>query len=69
MSAPRPDLHVRISPECRAVLAILAEVEGCPVSTLVEHIVEQDVMGRGHALKLAARQLQRMGIAGTERDQ
>ncbi len=69
MSLPKPDIHLRVSPECRAILGILAEAEGCPVSTLVEHIVEQDVLGRGHALKLAARRLHRMGIAGSERDQ
>lgn len=69
MALPKPDLHVRVSPDCKAMLNLLAEVEGCPASVLAEHILEEAVLGRGHALKLAARQLSRLGIAGSERDQ
>ena len=69
MSLPKPDLHLRLSPECMGLLALLAEVEQVPVSTLAQHILEESVLGRGHALKLAARQLSRLGISGTERDQ
>lgn len=68
MSAPRPDLHIRVSPECRAIIGLLAEAEQVPISTLVEHIVEQAVLGRGHALKVAARSLSRLGIAGKDWD-
>lgn len=69
MSLPKPDLHIRISADCRALLSLLAEVEQAPVSTLAERFLEEAVLGKGHALKLAARQLARMGIAGSERDQ
>ena len=68
MALPKPDLHIRISSECKALLSLLAEAEQVPVSTLVEHIVEQAVLGRGHALKVAARSLARMGIAGKDWD-
>ena len=68
MSLPKPDLHIRISADCRALLSLLAEVEQVPMSTLAEHIVEEAILGRGHSLKLAARQLVRMGIAGSGRE-
>lgn len=66
---PKPDLHLRLSSDCMALMALLAEVEQVPVSTLAQHILEEAVLGKGHALKLAARQLSRLGIAGSERDQ
>ncbi len=69
MALPKPDLHIRVSADCKALLGLLAEVEQVPVSTLAEHILEDAVLGKGHTLKLAARQLSRLGIAGTERDQ
>ena len=69
MSLPKPDLHVRVSPDCKAMLNLLAEVEGCPASVLAEHILEEAVLGKAPVLTVAARQLSRLGIAGTERDQ
>ena len=69
MSLPKPDLHVRISADCKALLGLLAEVEQVPVSSLAERFLEEAVLGRGYTLKLAARQLSRLGIAGPERAQ
>lgn len=69
MSLPKPDLHIRVSADCKALLGLLAEVEQVPVSTLAEHILEEAVLGKGHILTVAARSLSRLGIAGSERDQ
>ncbi len=69
MSLPRPDLHVRLSPDCMALLRLLAEVDGCPASVLAERFIEEAVLGKGHILTVAARSLSRLGIAGSERDQ
>lgn len=68
MALPKPDLHIRISADCRALLSLLAEVEQVPMSTLAERLLEDAVLGKGHSLKLAARQLVRMGIAGSGRE-
>lgn len=68
MALPKPDLHVRLSSDCMALLRLLAEVEQVPVSVLAERYLEDVVLGKGHALKVAARQLSRLGIAGGERD-
>lgn len=64
MSLPKPDLHVRVSDECRAALRLLAEVEQCPDSTLAGRIIEEAVLGRFHALKVVARNAQRLGLEG-----
>jgi hypothetical protein len=66
MSLPRPDLHVRVSPETRAALRLLADMEQCPDSTLAARIIEEAVMGRFHVLRVAARQASRLGIDGSD---
>lgn len=68
MSLPKPDLHIRVSEECRAALRLLADVEQCPDSTLAARLIEESVMGRFHVLKLAARMARRLGIEGSDRD-
>ena len=66
MSLPKPDLHVRVSADCKAMLALLADVEQVPEAVLAARYLEEAVLGRGHALKIAARQLRRLGINGNE---
>lgn len=68
MALPKPDLHIRISADCLALLSLLAEVEQAPVSALAERFLEEAVLGKSHALKLVARQLSRRGIAWTKRE-
>ena len=66
MSLPKPDLHVRVSADCKALLALLAEVEQVPEAVLAWRYLEDAVLGKVHALKIAARQLRRLGINGNE---
>lgn len=68
MSLPKPDLHVRISEECRAALRLLADVEQCPDATLAGRLLEESVLGRFHTLTLAARQARRLGLGGSDGD-
>ena len=68
MSLPKPDLHIRLSPEAKATLRLLAEVEGAPEATVAGKYLEEALMGKGYVLKVAARQLSRMGFDGMERD-
>ena len=65
MSLPKPDVHIRLSPECFGALNLLAEIEQCHVSALVTKIVEEAVLGRFHVVKVAAREVQRLGIGGS----
>lgn len=52
MSLPKPDLHIRISEEALRVLRSLAYIqhgEDYPVATLAAHVLEEALLGRGHA--------------------
>jgi len=69
VSLPKPDLHVRVSAECKAALQLLAEVDQVPESVIAARLIEDAVLGKFHALRLAARQMSRMGIDGSERDE
>ena len=66
MSLPKPDLHIRLLHECKAALALLAEVEQAPEAVVAARYLEELILGKVHALKVAARQLSRLGIAGVE---
>ena len=68
MSLPKPDLHVRVSDECKAALRLLAEVDQVPESVIAARLLEESVLGRFHVLKIAAREMRRMGIDGSERE-
>lgn len=69
MSLPKPDLHVRLSAEAKALLRLLAEVEQAPEGTVAARYLEEALLGKGHVLKVAARQLSRLGIEGSGRDE
>jgi hypothetical protein len=64
MSLTKPDLHIRISAECKASLALLADVYQVPESVLAGKYLEECILGRAHALKVAARQMHRQGFSG-----
>ena len=68
MSLPKPDLHIRISTEAKAALALLADVEQAPESVLAARLLEESILGKAHVLKVAARQLSRLGLAGKAGD-
>lgn len=69
MSLPKPDLHIRVSPECKATLALLAEVEQTPEAVLAGRLLERVILGEGHTLKIAARRLRRQGLNGSNGDE
>ena len=66
MSLPKPDLHIRVCAETKAMLGLLAEVRQLPESVVAAQILERAVLGEGHMLKVAARQLRRAGDWGTD---
>lgn len=65
MSLPKPDLHLRICEEARAALRLMADVEQCPDSHLAGRLLEEALLGRFHALKIACRQAGRLGLSGS----
>jgi hypothetical protein len=66
MSLPKPDLHVRLCSEAKGALHLLAEVEQVPDAVLAGRMLEECLLGRIHALTIAARQLRQQGFAGSE---
>lgn len=71
VSLPKPDLHIRISEEALRVLRSLAYIqhgEDYPVATLAAHVLEEALLGRGHALTVVADRIAAAGIGGTQRD-
>ena len=66
MSLPKPDLHVRLCPEANGALHLLAEVEQVPDAVLAGRLLEETILGRVHALTVAARRLRQQGFAGSE---
>ena len=66
MSLPKPDLHIRLSTDAKGMLRLLAEVQQLPESVVAAQLLERSILGEGHVLKVAARQLHRAGFAGSE---
>ncbi|WP_295450942.1 hypothetical protein [uncultured Thiodictyon sp.] len=65
MSLAKPDLHLRLCEEARGVLRLLAEVEGLPDSALAARYLEESLLGRFYAIKVAATRAARLGIHGS----
>jgi hypothetical protein len=65
----KPDLHIRLSPEAKAALHLLAEVEQLPISVLAARYLEETILGRSHVLTVAARRLGCRGISGSDGDE
>jgi hypothetical protein len=66
MSLPKPDLHVRLCAEAKGALHLLAEVEQLPDAVLAGRLLEETILGRVHALTVAARRLRQQGFTGSE---
>ena len=66
MSLPKPDLHARLSAEAKGALHLLAEVEQVPDAVLAGRLLEECLLGRIHALTIAARRLRQQGFTGSE---
>lgn len=61
-------IHVRVSDEADAVLELMCHAGARDKAALAAELVEEALLGRGHALKVAALRFARLGIAGTERE-
>ena len=61
-------VHVRLSDEADAVLELMAQSGKRDKAALLAELAEEALLGRGHALKVAAMRFARLGIAGIERE-
>ena len=60
--------HVRLSEEADAVLELMAQAAVRDKSALAAQLLEEALLGRAHALKVAALRFARPGFGGNERD-
>lgn len=61
-------IHVRVSDEADAVLELMCQAGARDKAALAADLVEEALLGRGHALKVAALRFARLGIAGNDRE-
>jgi hypothetical protein len=59
---------VRVSDEADAVLELMCQAGARDKAALAAELVEEALLGRGHALKVAAMRFARLGIAGNDRE-
>lgn len=60
--------HVRLCDEADAMLELLAEAGGTDKAKLAADILHRAILGEGHALKVAALRLSRLGFVGFDRE-
>lgn len=61
-------VHVRLSDEADAALELMCQAGGHDKARLSAQLLEDALLGRCHALKMAATRFARLGLAGTDRD-
>lgn len=69
VSLPKPDLHIRLSEEAEAALALAAEYEGRPKAELAGQLLETTLLGHVHAIRVILRKARRLGFAGRSGDE
>lgn len=66
MTAKRENsTHVRLSDEADTLLELLAEAQRIDKSKLAADLLHRVLLGEGHALKVAAMRLARLGMIGS----
>lgn len=61
-------VHVRLTDEADAMLELLSESKQEDKSKLAANILQRALLGEGHALKVAAMRLARLGMQGSDRE-
>lgn len=64
MSISREDLRLKIDPEAKRVLQILATIENRDLTAIAAEKLELLLLGESHRLKIVANQMRRNGIEG-----
>ena len=56
--------HVRLSDEADAVLELMAQAQNRDKAAVLAELCEEALLGRGHALRMAALRYSRLGLSG-----
>lgn len=60
--------HVRLSDEADAVLELMSQAQNRDKAAVLAELAEESLLGRGHALKVAAMRFARLGLGGSVRE-
>lgn len=58
-------IHVRLSDEADALLELVVEAAGIDKARMAADLLQRALLGEGHALKVAAIKLARLGLTGS----
>lgn len=64
MSLDRKDLRIKLDPDDRTGLTLLAESEGRELADWAERVLVREIRRRVHAAMVLAKKAERLGIAG-----
>jgi hypothetical protein len=56
--------HVRLSDEADAVLELMSKAQQREKATVLAELAEEALLGRGHAIRMAALRFARLGLSG-----
>lgn len=68
MALAREDLRLKILPEAKRVLQILATIENRDISAIAAEKLETLLLGEAHNIRVAAEAMRRCGIEGITRE-
>lgn len=68
MSEPLKSVHVRLDPIVHSAVKVMAQAAKVEISQVCEDLVREAVLGKFHLLKVAAEEMSRLGLSGSERD-
>jgi hypothetical protein len=68
MSEPLKSVHVRLDPPVHAAAKVLAQAQKIDISQLCEEIIRESLLGKFHLLKVAAEEMARLGLRGSDGD-
>ena len=61
-------IHVRLGDEADAVLELMSQAQGREKAAVLAELAEESLLGRGHALRMAALRFARLGLSGANRE-
>jgi hypothetical protein len=69
VSLPKPDLHVRLSEHAMSALEAVAKAQQRELTVVARELLTEALLGRVHAMSLAANRLMQAGFLGRGRDE
>lgn len=68
MALPREDLRLKILPEAKRVLQVMATIDNRDITAIAAEKLETLLLGEAHKLRVTAETMRRCGIDGITRE-